>query len=309
MLDSLLAKQMRGCEGQTLRGCVAAFVAAAALLGTRSAQAYCRSTTCDARLETCTKDEKGCPRVGAPLSWRQLPLVYRFHAGGSDKLDMDAARAAIRSAFQTWTRVICGGKHTSLRFKEGADVPGTNPLAGEGPAAVPFGIYFRDTVWPYTDREESLALTNQTYGKINGYIDYADIEVNTSAREFSLTDASSGKIDLQAVITHEVGHYIGLAHSLVPTSIMVASYCESADRCGTSIDSSRALDDDDTAAVCGLYPPSGIAGVAYEDPGAKGCSVTLASGSSSLPATFGVVGGLALALAAARRRSFRRASG
>ena len=44
--------------------------------------------------ETCTQDENGCPRTGPPLSWRALPLPYRFHAPGSDKLDMDGVRDA-----------------------------------------------------------------------------------------------------------------------------------------------------------------------------------------------------------------------
>ena len=265
--------------GHRRRVLVASFAGVLALFAAREARAYCRSTTCDDSTETCEKDENGCPRSGAPLSWRSLPLTYRFHAGGSDKLDMDRARESIRRAFQTWSNVTCDGKRTSLTFSEGSDIPGTSPLTGSGPAKTSFGIYFRDDEWPYDDGEESLALTNQTYGKINGYIDYSDIEVNTTSRQYRLSDNETG-IDLQAVITHEVGHYIGLAHSKVPSSIMVASYCESADRCGMSTDQARALADDDIAAVCALYPPSGIAGVAYDD-GASSSSCSVSSSSAA----------------------------
>ncbi|HSO32597.1 MAG TPA: matrixin family metalloprotease, partial [Labilithrix sp.] len=264
---------MRTSNGRKFR---AGLVMLAALVGVSiagEAAAYCRSTTCDARTSTCPLDGNGCPKKGAPLSWRALPLVYRFHAPGSEKLDMDRAKEAVRRAFETWSNVTCKGKRTSLRFEEGPEIPGKGPLAGDNPAKVPFGVYFRDEVWPYDDGEESLALTNQTFGMTNGYIDYSDIEVNTSARAFALADDEKG-IDLQAAITHEVGHYIGLAHSPVATSIMVASYCQSGERCGTSIDQARALDEDDTSAVCALYPPSGIAGVAYEDPAAGGCAMS-----------------------------------
>ena len=239
------------------------------------AQAFCRSTACDATSEECTKDENGCPRTGPPLSWRSLPLPYRFHAGGSDKLDMDGVREATRRAFAEWSNVTCSGERTSLRFEEGKDIPGTHPLVGDLPAKVSFGIYFRDDVWPYDDGSEALALTNRKYGKTNGWIDYSSIEVNTTDREFRLTDSAKG-IDLQAVLAHEVGHYIGLAHSNEKDSIMAPSYCQSADRCGTSADRARALAQDDVDAVCAMYPPGGIAGVAYEDPNASsGCAVSV----------------------------------
>jgi hypothetical protein len=264
-----------------LRTLVTAFLATSVLLvvSARDAQAFCRSTACDPTTENCTQDDNGCPRTGPPLSWRALPLPYRFHAGGSDKLDMDGVREATRRAFQSWSNVTCNGKRTSLRFEEGADIPGKGPLTSSRPATVPFGIYFRDEAWPYTDGDESLALTNQKYGKTNGWIDYSAIEVNTTDREFRLKDSEPG-IDLQAVLTHEVGHYIGLAHSQVADSIMAPTYCQSADRCGTSADEARALAEDDIAAVCAMYPPGGIAGVAYEDPSASS-SCAVSSGVSS----------------------------
>lgn len=276
------------------------------LLGAPDARAYCRQTACDAKTEKCQTDENGCPRTGPPLSWRALPLKFRFHAPGSEKLDMDRARESIRRAFQTWENVTCKGKRTSLRFEEGDDIPGSSPLRSKGPAKTSFGIYFRDEEWPYDDGEESLALTNQTYGKVNGYIDYSAIEVNVTERTFRVTDTETG-IDLQAVMTHEVGHYIGLAHSRVEGSIMAPSYCESGDRCNGSTDDARALADDDIAAVCALYPPSGIAGVAYDDPAASSCAMTsgaVAPGAQGWAQHGLAVGSLAglLALVVARRR-------
>ena len=264
-------RRSRGRWGAAICAVTGLYVA----LRSSEAHAYCRSTACEPSIEQCTKDDKGCPRSGPPLSWKALPLPYRFHAGGTEKLDMDKVREATRRAFDAWANVTCNGKRTSLRFEEGADIPGTQPLTGPNKAKISFGIYFRDTDWPYDDGEESLALTNQTYGKTNGFIDYSSIEVNTTMRQYRLTDAEQG-IDFQAVLTHEVGHYIGLAHSGVDGSIMAPSYCQSSDRCNGSTDQARALSDDDVAAVCALYPPSGIAGVAYEDPPASSCAVSSA---------------------------------
>lgn len=268
-------------------------VACAVLLAAGEARAYCRTTTCDPRKGDCPRDANGCVRAGAPLSFRTLPLTYRFDAAGSAKLDMDRAREAVRAAFATWSNVQCGGARTSLRFVEGPEIRG-----GGAPGRAPFGIYFRDDAWPYDDADESLALTNQSYGAIDGYVDDADIEVNTSEEIFSVDDG--GGFDLQAVVTHEVGHFIGLAHSRVPDSIMVARYCQSDRRCGGDADAARALADDDVRAVCALYPPSGIAGVRYAEP-SSGCSASPAP--SAAGASSFAVGALILGAFARRRRA------
>lgn len=180
-----------------------------------------------------------------------MPIVYRFHSGGSAKLNDSKMRAAVRKAFDQWSNVECRDGRTSLRFEEGDDITKDKPL-GEKEASEKFGIFFRDDEWPHNNADESLALTNQVYGKVSGKIDYADIEVNTANNDFSLSGGAEG-IDLQAVVTHEVGHYIGLAHSTNATSIMLARYCQSG--CGGSVEVARELTDDDRSAVCAIYEP------------------------------------------------------
>lgn len=238
-----------------------------------SAQAYCRTTTCDPKLEDCRVDENGCTRTGAPLTWRTLPITYRFHAKGSKQLDRREAREAVRAAFARWSFVACGnGKRTSLRFEEGEDISMTMPADPHHPAAQHFGIYFRDDEWTATDSDATLALTTQSFKKINGWVEQSDIEVNTATAAFTTTDTAAG-IDLQAVIAHEVGHYIGLAHSQDPDSIMVDAYCKSGERCGNGKVDARKLSFDDENAVCALFPPEGISGVTYEEPDEGGCAV------------------------------------
>jgi MYXO-CTERM domain-containing protein len=271
-----------GLRRRLVRAACATAVVVPMLLVTGEARAFCRLTACEPSKEKCAKDENGCPRTGPPLSWRSLPIPYRFHRGGTEKLDMDRVREATRRAFQTWSNVTCNGEKTSLKFEEGSDLPGSHPLTATNPPT--FGIYFRDDNWPGNDPEESLAQTNQKYGKTNGWIDYSAIEINTTERTYKLIDSETEGIDFQAVVTHEVGHYIGFAHSSVESSIMVPSYCQSKDRCGTSTDEARALADDDIAAVCALYPPGGIAGVAYEDPNATSCAVSSRDRDSRSPA-------------------------
>ena len=287
-----------------------AFFAVALTMGSSKAQAFCRSTACDLETEDCEKDENGCPRTGPPLTWRTLPLTYRFHRGGSSKLDTFEARTAIRAAFKTWSNAKCNGKRTSLRFEEGDEIRKDKPLGESKKASEPFGIFFRDDEWPYNGAD-ALALTNQTYGKINGWIDYADIEINTSTEMGFSTDKNESQgPDLQAVMTHEVGHFIGLAHSHVPGSIMKERYCEDSARCNGDLTAARALGDDDIDAVCAMYPPSGQAGVLYEPP-ASGCAVSPASGSPSSgdgrgTALGATLGALAVVVTRLRRRRSAR---
>lgn len=267
------------------------------------AAAYCRTTTCDPSQTDCKQNDQGCIRDGVPLRWRASPIPYRFSAVGSEKLNATGARAAIRRGFDAWANVECAKGRTSLRFKEESDVRGAVPSKTRD--LTTFGIYYRDDVWPHDDAEESIALTTQTYGKTTGYIDSVVMEINTANNAFALTDDEQGT-DLQAVVTHEVGHYIGLAHSPDADSIMVARYCqpdatETSSRCTGGSDRRRALADDDIRAVCAIYPPGGTSG-ATDDPAAAsaGCSTT-----SSGPEEASVVTGAAfVVLAFVRRRRF-----
>ena len=278
---------------------------AASLLFTSTAGAYCRTTTCDPTKTTCAVNEAGCVRAGAPLTWSSLPIQYRFSIG-STKVENVPAKKAIRAAFETWQTTECAnGKRTSLRFQELAQTSTVKALKDSGRAEVPFAIYFRDEEWPHQNADESLALTNQIYGEVTGTIEYADIEINTTDQTFATADdITPNAIDLQLVMTHEVGHYIGLAHTEQTESIMVARYCQSGDRCATGQVVSRDLSPDDITAVCALYPPDGksIATGASDTP-ASGCNTSGVPGSG-----FGACA-LAFGVAVAVRRLRRRNQG
>jgi len=271
----------------------------------RDAFAYCRVTTCDIKKgHDCAVNENGCVRDGAALRWPSLPIVYRFHGQDSAKLsDGREARLAIRAAFQRWADVQCddNGSRTSLRFEEREDTPYDKPLEVNAHAREGFAIFFRDESWPYEGGGNTLAITNHDYGVKSGLINYADIEINTSAGPFAITDAEQG-IDLQAVLVHEVGHYIGLAHNNNPESIMVATHCQAADRCQNGKTQMRQLGPDDKLAVCTIYPPEGATIIPTTEP-TSDCNAAPAKRGSDA-----ALGGLVLAIAViiARRRFVQR---
>ena len=203
--------------------------------------------------------------------------------------------------FQRWSDVICpSGRRTSLRFKEEEDIAAAIPANPHARGSQHFGIYFRDDTWTAKDADSTLALTTQSFGLVNGYVDQSDIEINTTTENFATSDSAKG-IDLEAVLTHEVGHYIGFAHSKDPDSIMVLRYCESGERCGQAKTDARRLSDDDRDAVCSLFPPSGPAGVTYEDPNAASCSAAPSGAGTSSRSTWLPLAGAAFVVAALRR--------
>ena len=273
-----------------------------ALLDSSRASAFCRSTTCLPKKEACATDEPtGCVTSGIPVHWGTSVLAFRFHQRGSSQLVREEARAAVRAAFHRWSDVVCpDGRRTSLRFVEGEDILEDKPLKAGERAVDAYGVFFRDLGWPYDDVDETLAKTNTFISKKTGRIEYGDIEVNTTKR-FAVTDTAEAT-DLQAVMTHEVGHYIGLAHSRVPQSIMAESYCTRDDRCEKGRVAARRLSEDDIAAVCAVYPPDGVAG---DDPREKDSGSCATTPPAKMPAPFAAIGALVVAAAIARRRLTR----
>ena len=232
------------------RAVLGLLVGASVLCGAKSARAFCQKTTCTT--ESCARDERSCLTEGKPLWWGKTVLSYRFQRDGTAQLLSSEARAAVRDAFHVWTDVMCDGdKRTSLRIEEGEDVTPMKALADVA-SGDPFGIYFQDKEWD-ANKPLELARTLQSFTAA-GRVTYADINVNTSGYKFSVEDDGQ-TTDLQAVLTHEVGHFIGLDHSLEADTIMASSHCSTETRCKSDRRTARRLAPDDIDAVCTLYPP------------------------------------------------------
>lgn len=280
---------------------------AIALLGFASpASAFCRLTTCQPT-DSCEKDEQGCPAEGNPIVWTKMPIPYRLHSRTAPGWDYKKLFASIDAAFAHWENATCeNGEKTSLRFERGAD-------AQPNETDFPFSISMVNEGWPFDD--SALAQTTHDFGKESGTIKNAVIQVNTASHEFVLaTDASSTALstasgaDMESVLVHEIGHYIGLAHSEAVGSIMAPTYCQDEARCSRA-KTSRELGPDDVKAVCTLYPPASRKPSFGSDPDGGnatsfGCTQSSSSDRSTAAVPLGVV--VALAFVSARRRSARR---
>jgi uncharacterized protein (TIGR03382 family) len=235
-------------------------IGGAALSWTEPASAFCRTTTCNGQDIPCVFDEAGCATTGTPVYWPDLCVSFAFHADGSTLRGISAEKAgdALRKAFQTWISADCGdGKHPSLGAFSNGEVYCTEAeynydavdKEGEKHVAGPNAnlMVFRDDAWTYVSETQTLAVTTITFAKQTGQILDADIELNSFETIFT-TGEEVVHTDLQAVLTHEVGHFLGLAHSRAPGATMNADYDSG------NLDF-RSLTEDDRQAICAVYPP------------------------------------------------------
>lgn len=286
------------------------------------AAAYCRSTTCrSTKDKECQTDDDGCVTDGAKLFWPTSCISYATNKLGTQDLDPADTREVIRKAFQAWSDVPCrDGGVASMTFQEREPISCKRSEYNKTGPNVNV-VLFQDDDWKYRGIDGTLAKTSVTYNDETGEIYDADIEVNAAFNTVTISDdPTKVQYDLQAIMTHEVGHFIGVAHSPDPSAVMFASYSP-----GST--SQRQLEADDVDAVCGIYPPdSGVACLTEprggfsptcdepEDP--KGLCAVAAVGAAeptrASPARPTVFGGGSLAvvlgtvLAAAARRSKRR---
>ncbi len=284
------------------------------------ARAFCRSTTCRAdaaKGKECPTDDEGCPATGAKLFWPTSCVSYAVNKLGTESLDPGDTRDVIRKTFQAWSDVACPeGGTASMTFQE------RDPVSCKKSEYNKTGpnlnvVLFQDADWKYRGIDGTLAKTSVTFNEETGEIYDADIEVNAAFNEVTITDdPRKVQYDLQSILTHEVGHFIGLAHSSDSGAVMFASYSPGSMAL-------RALTDDDVKAVCAAYPPNngracnteprgGFSPTCGEDEEKTGiCSVSAvgaapastSSGNGFVTASFAVaLGTFAVAVARRRRR-------
>jgi len=114
-------------------------------------------------------------------------------------------------------------------------------------------VMFRDA-WPYTEEDlvqgDTLALTTVTFNVETGEIYDADIEVNSDGADSLVVNSANvtrNDIDLHSVLTHEIGHFLGLSHSTIVGATMMPSLASGQTSLAT-------LADDDISGICTVYP-------------------------------------------------------
>src|SRR5262245_1710941 len=178
-----------------------------------------------------------------------MPISYWINEKGLAQLGNGSEFEAIQASFRDWAKVPSANVQFIYKGTTqigGVDRDGANVVS------------FTDTTAPLGSSTIAATFTffRSEVGSDNvarRVIDEADIVFNPSL-QFS-TSAEENKFDIQSVLTHEIGHLLGLDHSGMVSSVMVPFGVPS------QLDQ-RTLAYDDIAGITEIYPkPSASVGV------------------------------------------------
>lgn len=161
------------------------------------------------------------------------------------KRDTDVI-GAVKRSIEAWSRVA------NIDFLQvSSDKLNASPsgAAGDGVSLISIAPTAENVLLFAKDPENAAATTRVFYNR-RGMITEADIVLNPY-QQFS-TDGTLGTFDLESTLTHEIGHLLGLQHSLVLGSTMHSNYGKNG-VFGLQNVSSRTLSADDIAAVRAIY--------------------------------------------------------
>jgi hypothetical protein len=224
--------------------CAAAVAFVIATWPTRDARAFCRTTT--EKPGTTYDPATGCYTGSADaklLYWKGACVGYSLNRSASSKVTLDQASKIVSDAFAAWSAAACA---TGTPTVHAVDVGPVDCDLVEYNQTGPNQnlIVFHDDVWPYADPYNTLGLTTVTFNTQTGEIYDADMEINSTVPNLVAEGpVPPGGFDVTSIITHEAGHFLGLAHTPDPTAVMYAHYHD-----GESV-----LAADDVSGICSIY--------------------------------------------------------
>lgn len=255
------------------------------------ARAYCRMTT-GSVVATDT-----CQSAGIPVAWKKRCISYAVTVrvlvdkntgktlGPNNTPPYQDILASVAASFNTWIDVRCDGQPVDFEIEQLTEPLGcSEPQYNNDGPNVNSIIFVSDWVERGYD-ESAFAVTSVFSDKNTGEIMDADMELNETRGALGdccpngvcLTDycSSHGMVDLQNVVTHELGHFFGLGHS---NANDVTMYAQS--EAGET--SKRVLKGDDIEGFCAVYPPGSLSKTCdFTPPG--GLSLTCYSASANKP--------------------------
>lgn len=171
---------------------------------------------------------------GQSPKWQTMPISYYINEQGLSQISNGSEFRAVRAAFQTWQNV----QTADVRFND----RGTTPLRYVDLDGFNI-VTFADDSSPLGS--STIAATFQYFDTSRSSFQDADIVFNP-ALQFS-TSGEAGRFDIQSILTHEIGHMLGLDHAGLISSVMAPFGVDS------QLDQ-RTLQYDDIVGITEIYP-------------------------------------------------------
>lgn len=244
----------------------------------QSAAAFCRMTTEGG----AQIGNAACVERGAPFFWANPCLSYAIDARGSYWMDFADVETAVDAAFAAWTQADCGGQSPNLVFQP--LTPSTCNRAeyncsGNVNTIAFLGSPESSETWedPCADANDlpydpgAFAVTIVWHNTSTGEILDADMFINDQlSNRFTAggpydncpdSGCTGNNADLQSIVTHEAGHFIGIGHCNPIDENDPEDPCVQATMYSMAERESvqkRTLERDDEDAVCAIYPPGNL---------------------------------------------------
>lgn len=161
------------------------------------------------------------------------------------KTDFDAV-AAVKKSLGNWEKIAGVKFEVAITDKNSVSATGRT---GDGVNLITIA-QTTENLLPFNGGSEETAARTQVFYNGRGFITEADIVLNPY-EQFSV-DGALGTFDLESTLTHEIGHLLGLEHSLIPGATMFEHQGKNG-AYGVPNFAPRTLAEDDIAGIRALY--------------------------------------------------------
>ncbi|MBP8273211.1 MAG: carboxypeptidase regulatory-like domain-containing protein [Acidobacteria bacterium] len=182
--------------------------------------------------------------------WSNMPIRYFVKNRAAANVTPTQLQTALTQSFDAWAAVPTASVSATFTGFTNAE-----PVREDGATVVGFQVH--------DELERTLGATSFTVDRTTGALVEADIFLNSFFDWSVATAGETNRFDVQSILTHEVGHLLGLGHSLLGETEIRAQggrrvigkrsvMFPIAYAVGTVLD--RTLQDDDKAGISESYP-------------------------------------------------------